>query len=94
MSDFIVLNSAHSEEWDAYLNQMDCKDIYFSADFFGCLRMMIINRQNCLFLSRVRSSSFILTYFAPLAIFQQSSSWDLKENGMTSAHLMDTGADI
>ncbi|CAH1059190.1 GNAT family N-acetyltransferase [Paenibacillus pseudetheri] len=33
MSDFIVLNSSHSEEWDAYLNQMDRKDIYFSADF-------------------------------------------------------------
>lgn len=34
MSDFIVLNSSHSEEWDTYLNQMDQKDIYFAADFF------------------------------------------------------------
>ncbi|MNO46676.1 FemAB family protein [compost metagenome] len=34
MSNFIVLNSSHSEEWDVYLNQMDRKDIYFSADFF------------------------------------------------------------
>ncbi|WP_313638021.1 hypothetical protein [Paenibacillus sp.] len=34
MSNFLVLNSSHSEEWDAYLNQMERKDIYFSADFF------------------------------------------------------------
>lgn len=34
MSSFIVLNSSRSEEWDAYFNQMNVKDIYFSSAFF------------------------------------------------------------
>lgn len=34
MSNFIVLGSSSSEEWDAYLNQLETKDIYFSSAFF------------------------------------------------------------
>lgn len=34
MSSFIILDSSRSEEWDAYLNQMYVKDIYFSSAFF------------------------------------------------------------
>lgn len=56
MSNFIVLGSSSSAEWDAYLNQLETKDIYFSSAFFGCLRMESISRQSCLFLSRETSS--------------------------------------
>ncbi|MEC0090744.1 GNAT family N-acetyltransferase [Paenibacillus macquariensis] len=35
MSSFTVLHSSSSEEWDAYLNQMPDKDIYFSAAYFS-----------------------------------------------------------
>lgn len=34
MSNFIVLGSSSSAEWDAYLNQLETKDIYFSSAFF------------------------------------------------------------
>ncbi|MEK3965224.1 GNAT family N-acetyltransferase [Paenibacillus sp. FSL H7-0323] len=34
MSNFIVLDSSSSAEWDVYLNQLETKDIYFSSAFF------------------------------------------------------------
>lgn len=34
MSNFIVLGSSSSAEWDAYLNQMYVQDVYFSSGFF------------------------------------------------------------
>lgn len=34
MSNFIVLNSTNAEAWDAYLDQMYVKDVYFSSGYF------------------------------------------------------------
>lgn len=65
MSNFIVLGSSSSEEWDAYLNQLETKDIYFSSAFFRLFEDGEHQQAELFVFKQETSSSFILTCFVP-----------------------------